>query len=81
MSYHHSTIYLSCQVLFLLNILQHDAKDEYMSLNGISTLPTKEERILAKLKLAQDKKAQKNNPIPQDDESYTKKYTGVFNRD
>lgn len=35
-----------------------------MALNGISTLPTKEERLLAKLELAQEKRLAQNHPRP-----------------
>jgi hypothetical protein len=35
-----------------------------MSLNGISTLPTKEEKLKAKLDLAQAKRILRNNPRP-----------------
>lgn len=35
-----------------------------MSLNGISTLPTKEERLKAKMYLAQTKRIEQNHPRP-----------------
>lgn len=35
-----------------------------MALNGISTLPTKEQRLIAKLELAQGKRLLQNNPKP-----------------
>ena len=35
-----------------------------MSLNGISTLPTKEERLKAKMDLAQSKLIDQNHPSP-----------------
>lgn len=35
-----------------------------MAVNGISTLPTKEDRLIAKLELAQEKRLARNNPRP-----------------